>query len=136
MIENFDKLKNLVKDYEDNKITSDVALESINKISTTLVDKEWLNSYWNSMSLDEFVELISIPLIEKWSELTDVDSLNLIKEIVEDVTQTAIVKRNMTALEKRYSKPEGTVSDWIFYDDILDPDEILRLLKKNTSIAL
>lgn len=136
MITNFDKIKKLIQDYEDNKLTSGVALEEINKISNTLIDKEWLDSYWNSMDLDDFVELISISPIENWNDLTDLDSLNLITEIINDVTKTAIVKRNMTALEKKYSKPEGTISDWIFHDDINDPDEILRCLKINTSIAL
>ena len=136
MITNFDKIKKLILDYEDNKLTSGVALEEINKISNTLIDKEWLDSYWNSMDLDDFVELISISPIENWNDLTEIDSLNLITEIINDVTKTAIVKRNMTALEKKYSKPDGTISDWIFHDDINDPDEILRRLKINTSIAL
>ncbi len=88
------------------------------------------------MSLDEFVRLNSIKPIENWKELTDNDSLKLIVEIFDNITDSAVVSRNMTALEKRYSKPEGTISNLIFYQDITDPTEILRRLKVNTSIAL
>lgn len=132
----FEKIKNQIQEYGDNRITANVVLEAINKISNTLVDKEWLDPYWSSMDLNDFIYLISISPIENWRELTDADSMNLISEIIDNVTNTAVFKRNMTTLQKRYSKPEGTMSDWIFQDDITDSNELLRLLKINTSVEL
>jgi len=131
-----DRIKKIILDYENKLISPEKALESINAVSNTLVDREWLDSYWNSMSLDEFVGLISIKPIENWKELTDIDSLKLIVEIFDNLTENAVIQRNMTALEKHYSKPEGTISNLIFYKDINDPTEILNRLKVNTSIAL
>jgi hypothetical protein len=131
-----DRIKKIILDYENSLISPEKALESINVVSNTLVDREWLDSYWNSMSLDEFVRLISIKPIENWKELSDIDSLKLIVEILDNISDNAVMQRNITALEKRYSKPEGTISDLIFYKDIIDSTEILRRLKINTSIAL
>jgi hypothetical protein len=131
-----DSIKKTIIDYEHNLISPENALESINAMSNTLVDKEWLDSYWNSMSIDEFVRLISISPIENWKELTDSDSLKLIVEILDNITDNAVIQRNMSALENRYSKPEGTISNLIFYKDINNPTEILNRLKINTSIAL
>jgi hypothetical protein len=51
-------------------------------------------------------------------------------------TNDAILSRNMTALEKRYQKTTGTLSDLIFHKDITNVDEILAFLKKNTVIYL
>lgn len=130
------RITKLILDYENHLISPEQALESINALSNTPVDREWLDSYWNAMSLDEFVRLISIQPIENWKELTDNDSLELIVEIFDNLTDSAVTSRNMTALEKRYSKPEGTISNLIFYQDITDPTEILNRLKVNTSIAL
>ena len=33
-------------------------------------------------------------------------------------------------LRKKYSKPTGSLSNWIFQEDIFDPEELLRLLKQ------
>jgi hypothetical protein len=131
-----DRIKKVILDYENYLISPEKALESINALSNTPVDREWLDAYWNAMSLDEFVRLIAIKPIENWKELTDMDALKLIVEIFDNLTDNAVIQRNMTALEKRYSKPEGTISNLIFYQDITDPTEILNRLKVNTSIAL
>ena len=98
-------LKKIILDYENRLISPEKALESINAVSNTFVDREWLDSYWNSMSLDEFVRLIAIKSIENWKELSDNDALKLIVEIFDNLTDNAVVSRNMTALEKRYSTP-------------------------------
>lgn len=136
MRSNANKIKRLVQEYEDNKISINDALEGINSLSSATVDKEWLESYWNSMDLEEFVSLISTPQLENWKELTDSESISLIDEIIENLSNTGIIHRNMNALEKRYSKSQGTVSDWIFHDEITDPNELLKLLKTDTTIRL
>ena len=60
----------------------------------------------------------------------------ILDESLESIGDDAVLQRNFEALEKRYSKPTGRVSNWIFQDDITDSNELLRLLKQNTSIAL
>ncbi|NJK97914.1 MAG: hypothetical protein HC905_26080, partial [Bacteroidales bacterium] len=135
MHDKIDRITKIILDYENNLISPEKALESINAVSNTLVDREWLDAYWNAMSLDEFVRLIAIKPIENWKGLTDMDALKLIAEIFDNLTDSAVTSRNITALEKRYSKPEGTISNLIFYKDITNPTEVLNRLKVNTSIA-
>ncbi|NJO89622.1 MAG: hypothetical protein HC831_12245, partial [Chloroflexia bacterium] len=118
MHDKIDRITKIILDYENNLISPEKALESINAVSNTLVDREWLDAYWNAMSLDEFVRLIAIKPIENWKGLTDMDALKLIAEIFDNLTDSAVTSRNITALEKRYSKPEGTISNLIFYKDI------------------
>ncbi len=135
MNERFEKIKKLILDYEENKIESDYALSEINSLANTHIDREWLDSYRNSLDLDDFVKLISIKPIEKWRELDDKESLELIFEILH-TNDDSVKSRNIEAIEKRYSKPEGKVYEWIFHENITEPEEILRRLKINTSIAL
>ncbi|MCP4521411.1 MAG: hypothetical protein GY827_06930 [Cytophagales bacterium] len=136
MESNAHKIRELIREYEDDKISINDAVENINKLTGTTIKKELLKTYWNSMSLEEFVSLISAPELENWKELTDSESIDLINEIMENLSNTGIITRNMNALEKRYSKPQGTISDWIFHDDITDPKELLQYLKTDTIIRL
>ncbi|HUP13099.1 MAG TPA: hypothetical protein VM187_12820 [Niastella sp.] len=57
----------------------------------------------------------------------------LIRQILADVTRDNIVHRNSDALEKRYRKKTGFISDLIFYQDITDEPAILKLLKEDTT---
>lgn len=132
----FDKVKQLVLDYESNNISVEQAIEEINKVAVKPVDREWLMSYWNAIDIDEFVELLTLPELNNWKELTDEDSLKLINEALADISRNAVFQRNAEALERRYSKPEGTISGWVFHEDINEPTELLNLLKKDTTFYL
>jgi len=132
----FDKVKQLVLDYESNKRSVEQTVEEINKIAVKPLDKEWLMSYWNAIDIDEFVELLTLPELDNWKELNDESSLELISEALANITRNAVFQRNAEALERRYSKPEGTLSGWVFQEDINEPTEILNLLKKDTTFYL
>lgn len=128
------KLKQYIVDFENGKIELDKALELINKIATTKVDRDWLLSYWGSSDIDEFIDIISIKEIDNWVDINDEEALKLIKEILEKLDSITILK-NGEALEKRYRKSEGTVSDLVCQQN-LTPNEILEELKKDTVIRL
>ena len=70
------------------------------------------------------------------NKLNDEEALFLIKEILNNLTNDNLIDSNTSELEKIYSKPSGTINNFIFYDDISDPNQILNLLKKNTVIIL
>jgi len=129
-------IKQLILDFETRKISADFALTEINKLSNQHVDIDWLSSYNGSMDLDSFVRILTISEIDDWQNITDDIATSLIVEILDNIEDEALIHRNSEALEKRYSKPTGRLSNWIFYENITEPIEILRLLKKNTSIAL
>ena len=136
MIDSARLIKQLIIDYEERKISADFALTEINKLSNQYVDIDWLSSYNGSMDLDAFVSILTISAIDDWKSITDDIAIGLIVEILDNTGDVALFHRNSEALEKRYSKPTGKLSSWIFYENIINPNEILRLLKKNTSIAL
>jgi len=133
---NFDIVKRLIEDFEVNKISEEMAISEINKISTTELDEYSLRNYWRSIDLDTLVETLTIPQIPDWQELTDERSLELIREAIANLGRDALFTRNASALEKRYSKPEGTLSGWIFHEDIIDENEILERLKVDTTFYL
>lgn len=130
------KVRQLINDFESGKISSDIALTEINKLSNVNIDLSWLCSYNSSMDLDMFVRILTIEPIADWQEIDDKRAIEIINETLDSIGDDAVIQRNFEALEKRYSKPTGTLSDWIFQEDIMDSNELLQLLKKNTSIAL
>ncbi|WP_396637390.1 hypothetical protein [Maribacter sp. R77961] len=129
-------LKRLIIDFENGVSTVETAVERINEISYLQIDKDFLANYWRSMDLSSFTEILATPQIKNWIEIDDEYADELITEIKNNLTNDAIFKRNATALEKRYKKSAGTISDWIFQKDIMDNNELLRLLKLDTSIKL
>lgn len=131
-----DKIKSLTLQFENKEITLEFALKEINAISTIKIDEYDLQNYWTSKDLEDFINEITTVQITNWQEIDDNKAKKLITEIKENITNNAIVIRNMTALEKKYKKPTGTISDWIFYDDITDSEQILKLLKQDTTIRL
>ena len=88
------------------------------------------------MALEDFIDLITIDPIDNWQQLNQQHSINLISEILENIGNEALTTRNSEALEKRYSKPEGTVINLIFHKDLNNPEEIMNELKKETKIFL
>lgn len=132
----FDKVKNIVQAFESKEISVEQAAEEINKISVKPVDIEWLTTYWNAIDLDEFVDLLTLPEIENWDKLDEEGSIKLIEDALENISRNALFQRNTEGLERRYSKPDGTISGWVFGEDITEPREILNLLKKDTTIYL
>ncbi|MFB9053925.1 hypothetical protein ACFFVB_12635 [Formosa undariae] len=130
------KIKELIIGFENGKESAQKTLEKINKLSSLKIDEDFLRNYWRSTNLKNFIELLTTPEIENWAEIDDEYADKLITEILNNLSNDAWINRNTTALEKRYKKSTGTISNWIFYDDIVDRNKILGLLKTNTTIQL
>ena len=132
----FEEVKNLIISFENNDQSLEVVLQSINKLIDKNVTEYELTNYWRSDNLENFVNTLVAESIKDWQDIDDDRALQLINEILSNVSDDAILSVNGEALEKRYAKSSGTLCDWVFQDDISDPNEILRLLKENTTLLL
>jgi hypothetical protein len=129
-----DEVRQIILDFEDERISYEEAAERIKHLTGRSVDREELMEYWSGISLDDFVSILTEPDIENWQHLDDDTTLTLIREVLEGTYPSeGRLHRILEALKKRYSKPE--VSDLIFHRDLSD-QEILRELKKDTTIYL
>ena len=131
-----EKAKRIVEDFESERIGIEDALCRLREITGKEIDAYSLANYWRAESLSSFVRDLCMPPIEPWQDLSEEQSLALIKELLENITDVAIYNRNSLALEKRWAKPLGTLSDMIFYKNLTDPLKILKELKNNTVIQL
>ncbi|NRB81816.1 MAG: hypothetical protein HRU38_24675 [Saccharospirillaceae bacterium] len=123
-----------INEFESGAIKLKSALRKINEIATTEIDTYSLENYWRSESLEDFVKTISIELVKNPQSITDDQALKLIQEILDNIIENALIHRNSIALETRFSKPSGTVVNYIFQEDITDSHEILVKLKTDSVI--
>lgn len=130
------KLRQIINDFENHIIKGQEAIELIQDLTGKLIDIGYLSEYWASEDLDMFVKKLLTEPITNWNEIDDKKAIELINEIVINVTDDSIIQRNSTALEKRYGKPTGTVVSKIFHQNINDPKKLLDELKKDTRILL
>ena len=105
------------------------------KISENEID-EPINEYLTQKLIPIRENFKRVNSIENWTEIDDVYADKLITEFKNNLTNDALMNRNATALEKKYKKSSGTLSHWIFNDDITENKKILELLKKDTTIQL
>ncbi|MDJ1473604.1 hypothetical protein QNI19_07445 [Cytophagaceae bacterium DM2B3-1] len=129
------ELRQVIADYENDRVSYDFAKTAIYKITGKWVDKYELNHYWHSESLDSFIERLLLEPIADWAQIDDDRAISLLDELFRNLENNAIVDRNMEALEKRYGKPSGTIVDLVFHEN-LQSYEILEMLKKDTRIVL
>lgn len=87
-------------------------------------------------AIDYEVFDLSVNPIKNWQTIDDHTAIILIQEMLDNLENDTILDRNGGALEKRYSKTEGTLSDMIFYQDMTNSQDILKELKKDTTIYL
>ena len=130
------KLKQIIIDFEDNKLNINDAIKAINTISNEKITQHELLTYWNNSSLDSFILKLTEKQIDEWEEINDVTAIKMITEIIDNVDNDTIVDVNSSALEKRYRKPSGTISNLVFIDGIENPSTILYKLKKSDVITL
>ena len=130
------KLKQIIIDFEDNKLNINDAIKAINTISNEKITQHELLTYWNNCSLDSFILKLTEKQIDEWEEINDVTAIKMITEIIDNVDNDTIVDVNSSALEKRYRKPSGTISNLVFIDGIENPSTILYKLKKSDVITL
>ena len=130
------KLKQIIIDFEDNKLNINDAIKAINTISNEKITQHELLTYWNNCSLDSFILKLTEKQIDEWEEINDVTAIKMITEIIDNVDNDTIVDVNSSALEKRYRKPSGTISNLVFIDGIENPHTILDKLKSDNVITL
>ncbi|WP_299527084.1 hypothetical protein [Winogradskyella sp.] len=131
-----EKLESVIKDYEDDKISTDFALQKIHKISHKRISAYELDNYWKSKSLEDFIKQLAFKPIEDWALIEDNQAIHMINVILKNLDRDELIAEYGEALEKRYRKPSGTLSDLIFYDDLNNAELILKKLKTDTSTRL
>jgi hypothetical protein len=130
------ELKSVITDYENGLIDYDQAQTMILQLTGKNVEQYQLDSYWGAESLESFINRLLIDPIMEWQYIDDQQALALIEEILKNEMDGAILERNGQALEKRYGKPEGMISECIFHRAIHEAKLILSELKKETRIIL
>jgi hypothetical protein len=130
------QIKLLIEQFENGKIDAQTAIEQINELAEAKISYYELISYTSYTDQDAFIEQITKKTIENWQEIDDKKAILLIEEMLQNLADIAIIGRNSEALEKRYGKPTGKVSDYIFYEAIITSQDILMELKKDTKIYL
>ncbi|MFK7908763.1 MAG: hypothetical protein AB8B69_26780 [Chitinophagales bacterium] len=71
----------------------------------------------------------------KWQEIDEDSAKEMLQQVFENLDNDELMDEYFEALEKQYRKPSGTISDFIFYND-LSINEITEKLKVNTLIYL
>lgn len=132
----YKEVRELISAFESGIMSIELMVNEINKLCTYSIDKEeFLLYYDDEFTLDECIRFIITPEIEDWQDITDSKAVNLIKELIDNLDDVYF-QRISHALEKRYFKSRGTISDYIFHSDMREPKEILKRLKNDTTIYL
>ena len=125
----------IIESFEQGTVPEAFALARLQEVTGRTVDSDWLRNYWRSESREDFVDRLCAEAIPDCERITDSDALALIAEYL----QTDSPGRRDSieaALDRRYGKPIGTVSDLVFQRDLSVPGRILEELKKDTRIYL
>lgn len=103
---------------------------------STTISQEQVVSYNGYTSLGNFCEMLLVEPIMDWQDIDDARAIQMVQEILDNVTDDAVLLKNGEALEKRYRKASGFLGGLIFHSGIESPNEILKELKKDTTIYL
>jgi len=108
-------------------------LKSLNETLSLPVDEYEICSYYGASTRDEFLRVRLMPDPHQFKEVNESELLWLISQILENVTDDALVFFYSRIVEINMSCPDGTLSDLIFQDGVEDPQEILEKLKETKS---
>ncbi|MEL6445620.1 MAG: hypothetical protein AAF089_14660 [Bacteroidota bacterium] len=122
----------IVNDFEDGSLSVEDAASRIEIVTGRPVDPNVLRGYWGSESLEELARRLCTEPIQEWADIPEEQALSLIQQILDDPVDDALFARNVAALEKRFRKPSGTLSDLIFHNDNTDPAWILEQIRVDT----
>ena len=131
----FNLIKKLILDFENGILNTDLAISEINKISTGNIDEFCLKTYWSAEDIDDFVKRISVEPIENWEKIGDSQALEMIKETIDNISDSGLLRKNSEALEKRYRKSDGTLLGLICNSN-MNAEKILTELKKDNVVYL
>ncbi|MEM6783880.1 MAG: hypothetical protein AAF624_09130 [Bacteroidota bacterium] len=125
-----------IRAFEDGEITAEEAVAEVQRLTGMILDDQTLHEYWSAESLESLARRLCTEPIQDWATLSDEDALALIKQILDDMGDDALLARNGDTLERRYRKTTGTVMDLIFIESLTAANEILAQLKKDAVIRL
>lgn len=142
----FPKLKTLVSKLESDSteyLRTNLPLTKIlTNLSLTLKEGNQIKvELWTSFDsehplLDNEIYDLNLSEVIHWKDIDEKRALEMIKDIIENSDNDSILKYNSDALEKRYSKTKGWLIDKIFFMDEVNPEKILKELKKDDRIFL
>ncbi len=130
-----DKCAAIVRKFESGELPEHNAISQLQELAGRPIDPDWLRNYWRSESTDSFIERLLATKLLDWQSITDSQAEALIAEYL-DTSNTARRDTIENAINRRYRKPSGTLSDLVFQRDISEPKRILEELKKHTTIAI
>lgn len=125
----------IIEGFERGEIPEHVAIANLRELTGREVATDWLRNYWRSESLQDFVDRICAEPIQDCTIIADKEALDLIAEYLQ-TTSPGRRDRIEAALEFRFGKPSGTVSDLVYQRDLSEPGKILDELKKDARIFL
>ena len=125
----------IVKRFESGEVDFESTQKSLEKLTGKIIDRDHLKNYWRSESLEDFAEILATRPIDNYEKITSETATKLIEEALLE-PGGAIFLRNAEALEKRYQKTEGFLTDLVFQEDIDDLTQILSRLKEDTASKL
>ena len=131
-----EEIQNLLIDHSDGKVSFKKLENRIFQLIGKRIDRYEVENYWRSESLDSYVGRLITKPIDHPEQIDDLKAKELIQEILNNLANDPIIERNSDALERRFGKSEGTMSDLIFDKGISDVESILMELKKDTIINL
>ena len=123
----------IIQSFEKGSTALEETKKKIEEITGREVDEDHLQNYWRSMDLNEYVDILTEPVIENWQSLDDDSTLSIIREVREESCNQGRQLQIFEALEKRYRKSD--VMDLFFFEELND-EEILEELKKDTVIRI
>ena len=129
------KVIEAIRAFEETEATFEQTRDVIMRLTGKEVARYDLENYWKAESVEDFAKMLSTPDLEDWESIDDERALNLIKEALID-PGGVIFMRNAEALEKRYRKTTGFLSDLVFHEDGTCPSELLAKLSEDTVIRL
>lgn len=131
----FDKIKLIVQKYEDKEVEISDVIKTIKSLTGKDVSQYDLDNYWTYQDLDSFCKVLVLEQNKNWKDIDDSMAMILIREILNNLSDDSIIDRNSEALEKCYGKPQGSVANMIFYEELTE-EEIFIELKNNNIIQL
>lgn len=118
------ELINIVQLFENGHANLPTTLSSINQLTGREIEEHEILSYSSYTSLDNFCEALLTDPITNWRET---DESLLIREILNNKTNYAILLRNCEALAKKYFKTTAQVKEVIY--SLLFADELTIMQK-------
>ncbi|MEM9998998.1 MAG: hypothetical protein AAF809_14945 [Bacteroidota bacterium] len=122
----------LISAFEAGQSTAEEAAAEIRALTGKFVDALTVSEYWGAESLESLARRLCTEPLADWATLSDENALALIQQVLDEIGDDAVWARNSEALERRYRKPSGTLSDLIFHEDVTDAARILEHLRIDT----